>query len=269
MPLLTTDDGVKLHYEETGSGTPLVFVHEFAGDARSWEAQVRHFARRYRCVVYNARGYPPSEVLADVERYSQARARDDIRAVLDALGIKKAHYLGHSTGGAIGQALAIDHPDRIDGLVLSATWAKSDAYFKRLFAARKRALQDSGPEAYMKASNLALLPPWFIAERSADVEAMEALALKSFGLPEIWESRIDAISVHDRLAGIGKIRHRTLVVVAEDDMVTPLYFSKQLAEKVPKATLKTLKTGGHMCMLTVPEDYNRVVLDWLTAIEHL
>ena len=124
----------------------------------------------------------------------------------------------------------------------------------------------SGPEAYLKASNLALLPPWFIAERTADVEAMEAIALKNFGLPEIWESRIDAISVHDRLSQLKSIRHRTLIVVAEDDMVTPLYFSKQLAETLPNATLKTLKTGGHMCMITTPDDYNRTVLDWLTAI---
>ena len=86
MPILTTDDGVKLHYEETGSGTALVFVHEFAGDCRSWEPQVRHFSRQYRCIAYNARGYPPSDVPEDLERYSQARARDDIRCVLDALG---------------------------------------------------------------------------------------------------------------------------------------------------------------------------------------
>lgn len=98
MPTLTTDDGVRLHYEETGSGTPLVFVHEFAGDSRSWEPQVRHFARLYRCITYNARGYPPSEVLQDIERYSQDRARDDIRAVLDALRIEKAHVVGLSMG---------------------------------------------------------------------------------------------------------------------------------------------------------------------------
>src|SRR5262245_9670862 len=89
MPLLTTDDGVKLYYEEAGSGTPIVFVHEFAGDWRSWETQMRHFGRRYRCIAFNARGYPPSDVPDDVERYSQERARDDIRAVLDALNLDK------------------------------------------------------------------------------------------------------------------------------------------------------------------------------------
>ena len=168
----------------------------------------------------------------------------------------------------MGQVLAIEHPDRIDGLVLSATWAKSDTYFKRCFAARKQALA-AGPEAYLKSSNLALFPPWFINERIADLEAMEALALKNFGLPEIWTSRIDAICAHDQLTRLPEIRHRTLVLCAEDDMVTPLYFSKQLAGKIPRATLKTLGTGGHMCMVTVPADYNRVVLDWLTAVEHL
>ena len=83
MPYATTDDNVKLYYEDTGSGTPVVFVHEFAGDFRSWEPQTRHFARRYRCVAYNARGWTPSEVPQDVAAYSQARARDDIRCALD------------------------------------------------------------------------------------------------------------------------------------------------------------------------------------------
>jgi pimeloyl-ACP methyl ester carboxylesterase len=98
MPTLTTDDGVKLYYQEAGAGTPVVFVHEFAGDHRSWEPQLRHFSRRYRCIAYNARGYPPSGVPEDVERYSQARARDDIRSVLDGLGIARAHVVGLSMG---------------------------------------------------------------------------------------------------------------------------------------------------------------------------
>jgi pimeloyl-ACP methyl ester carboxylesterase len=98
MPTLTTDDGVKLYYEEAGAGTPIVFVHEFAGDHRSWEPQLRHFSRRYRCIAYNARGYPPSGVPEDFESYSQARARDDIRSVLDGLGIARAHVVGLSMG---------------------------------------------------------------------------------------------------------------------------------------------------------------------------
>src|SRR5206468_2224348 len=97
-PLITADDGVRLYYEDAGAGTAVVFVHEFAGDHRSWEPQMRHFARRYRCIAYNARGYPPSDVPEDWQRYSQERWRDDIRSVLDALGISRAHVVGLSMG---------------------------------------------------------------------------------------------------------------------------------------------------------------------------
>src|ERR1700721_2987621 len=91
MPHATTDDGVRLYYEETGSGTPVIFVHEYAGDYRSWEPQMRHFGQRYRAIAFNARGYPPSDVPEDVAKYSQARAADDICSVLDHLKIDTAH----------------------------------------------------------------------------------------------------------------------------------------------------------------------------------
>ena len=98
MPTLQADDGINLYYEEAGSGTPIVFVHEFAGDYRSWEPQMRHFARRYRCITYSARGYLPSDVPASPDQYSQERMRDDIRCVLDALKIDRAHIVGCSMG---------------------------------------------------------------------------------------------------------------------------------------------------------------------------
>ena len=99
MPQINTGDGVRIHYEECGSGAPIVFVHEFAGDLRSWEPQLAHFSRRYRCIAYNARGYPPSDVPESFERYSQESARDDILAVMDALGIQHAYVVGLSMGG--------------------------------------------------------------------------------------------------------------------------------------------------------------------------
>src|SRR5438477_6445974 len=118
MPHLTTGDGVKLYYEQTGKGIPIVFIHEFAGDYRSWESQVRYFARYYRCIAYNARGYPPSDVPKDGERYSQERARDDIRAVLDALAIDKAHIVGLSMGGFATLHFGFTYPDRARSLVI-------------------------------------------------------------------------------------------------------------------------------------------------------
>src|ERR1700676_1322120 len=119
MAQVTTDDGVKLYYEETGSGRPVVFVHEFAGDIRSYEPQVRYFARRYRCIVYNARGYPPSDVPEDGEKYAQDRARDDIRAVLDGLGINTAHVVGLSMGGFATLHFGLQYPARAISLVVA------------------------------------------------------------------------------------------------------------------------------------------------------
>jgi len=119
MPKIKTDDGVALHYEETGSGTAVVFVHEFGGDYRSWEPQVRHFSRLYRCIAYNARGYPPSDVPEDWNRYSQERARDDIRSVLDGLKIERAHVVGLSMGAFATLHFGMTYPQR----ALSITFA--------------------------------------------------------------------------------------------------------------------------------------------------
>jgi pimeloyl-ACP methyl ester carboxylesterase len=119
MPYATTPDGVRLHYEEAGQGLPIVFVHEFAGDHRSWEPQMRHFSRRYRCIAYAARGYPPSDVPEEVERYSQAIAADDILAVMDHVGLGAAHVVGLSKGGFATLHFGLRHPARARSLVVA------------------------------------------------------------------------------------------------------------------------------------------------------
>src|SRR6476646_2333032 len=110
MSYAIAEDGVRLYYEETGSGSPLIFVHEFAGDLRSWEPQLRHFGRRYRCVAFNARGYPPSDVPESPAAYSQSLAADDIRAVLDHLAIDRGHIVGLSMGGFATLHFGFRHP---------------------------------------------------------------------------------------------------------------------------------------------------------------
>ena len=118
---MTADDGVKIYCEDVGQGLPILFVHEFAGDFRSYEQQVRYFARRYRCVAYNARGYPPSDVPDDERAYSQDRARDDIRAVLDMLRIDQAHIVGISMGGFATLHFGLAYPSRACSLVVAGS----------------------------------------------------------------------------------------------------------------------------------------------------
>ncbi len=135
MPYLSTDDGVRLYYEEAGSGAPVVFVHEFAGDHRSWEPQVRYFSRRYRCIAFNARGWPPSEVPEDVARYSQARACDDIRSVLDGLKIDKAHIVGLSMGGFATLHFGLTYPSRARSLLVAGAGYGSEPGEREKFRA--------------------------------------------------------------------------------------------------------------------------------------
>ena len=112
MPKIRTSDGVNLYYEEAGTGTPVVFVHEFAGDYRTWEPQIRRFSRDHRCVTYSQRGYPPSDIPDDAARYGQDFARSDVIAVMDALNIDKAHVVGHSMGAYTALHVGIKHPQR-------------------------------------------------------------------------------------------------------------------------------------------------------------
>ena len=110
MPYAKTDDGVRLYFEETGSGHPVILVHEFAGDYRSWEPQMRHFGQRYRAITYNARGYPPSDVPEQVSAYSQARAADDILVGAGSSRRPKAHIVGLSMGGFATLHFGLRHP---------------------------------------------------------------------------------------------------------------------------------------------------------------
>lgn len=119
MPHIISDDGIKLYYQEAGTGLPLIFVHEFAGDARSYEAQLRYFSRRYRCVAFNARGYPPSDVPDDPAKYSQARARDDIRAVTTSLGLDRPHVVGISMGAFATLHYGLAYPAEARSLVIA------------------------------------------------------------------------------------------------------------------------------------------------------
>ena len=112
MPRASTRDGIQLYYEEAGSGPAVVFVHEYAADYRTWEPQMRHFARSHRCVTYSQRGYPPSDIPNDPDAYLQDKFRDDVVAVMDALKIDKAHIVGHSMGAATALHVGIRYPER-------------------------------------------------------------------------------------------------------------------------------------------------------------
>ena len=143
MPEIRTDDGVALHIEITGTGEPLLFLHEFAGDHRSWEPQVRYFSASYRCITYAARGYPPSDVPGDPAAYSQNRAVADAIAVLDAVGVQRAHVVGLSMGGFATLHLLMRHPDRVTAAVVAGAGYGAHPDRQAAFRAESTAIADA------------------------------------------------------------------------------------------------------------------------------
>ena len=163
----------------------------------------------------------------------------------------------------MGQTIAQDHPERLQSLVLSATWAGQDAYFRRCFETRKQILVELGLESYSRASTLVLMPPWWIAENDSLIaEQSQRLAVNNPPL-EVMISRIDAIMKYDRRAGLADIGAPTLVICARDDAVTPVHLSNELAETIPGAEQIVLDRGGHFAPIILSGDYNPPVLDFL------
>ena len=242
MPAISIGDA-ELYYEDTGRGEPLLLVPGLSGRGSFWINQVADFSRDFRVVVHDHRGTGRST--RSRIRYSVEQMAADVVRLMDALGIEAAHLVGHSTGGAIGQVIALEHPHRLRSLVLSATWAGPDPYFQRLFESRKGVLLSQGVEAYVRASALFMAPPGWISANDALLTEQHKAALAEAAPVEVTASRIDAILRHDRRARLGEIRAPTLVVVAQDDIITPRFYSEELASRVPGAKLVVLDGGGH------------------------
>lgn len=262
MPQARLRDGAELYYEIHGSGPPLFLVAGLGGDGRWWGANVAELAKDFTVVVHDHRGTARS-TLSRID-YSVAQMADDALQLIDALGFDRVHWCGHSTGGAMGQVLAIEHPARIDRLVLSATWAKTDAFFRRLFEVRSLMLRELGPTAYLKASALALNSPAWVRDHDADLAAAEARATETIPVPEIVLSRIAAIVAHDRREQLQRVVAPTLALCARDDTVTPLYFTEELVRLIPGARAHVLPDGGHAYPNVHAAEFRRVMTAFLS-----
>jgi aminoacrylate hydrolase len=262
MPRVSIGDA-EIYYEEAGSGPPLMMVPGLGGIGAIWKPQIDVFKQKYRCVTHDHRGCGQSTRTKG--GYTVERMADDALRLMDALKIDRAHFIGHSTGGAIGQIIALDHPERLSSLILSATWAGPDPFFQRCFTIRRETLTKLGWESYWRVSNAFLYAPWYIASHAAELAAQEAATLANPPDLDIAVARIDAIVKFDRRTALDRIKTPTLVIVAKDDMVTPLHLSEEIAAKIPGAKLVTLERGGHFVDIAEPASYNNAVLDFLSA----
>jgi pimeloyl-ACP methyl ester carboxylesterase len=273
MPTITADDGVALYAEATGAGAPLLFIHEFAGDHRSWEPQVRFFSGGYRCITYAARGYPPSEVPGDGAAYSQERAVGDAVAVLDGLGVDRAHVAGLSMGGFTALHLTLRHPDRVVSAVVAGAGYGAQPERAEAFRAECEAIaaafENEGAEPV--AARYAVGParvqfqnknPRGWAEFAAALAGHSALGA-ALTMRGVQATRPSLYRLRDELA---QVRTPVLLVVGDEDEGC-LETALMLKRTIPTSGLAILPRTGHTANLEEPDVFNGLVDRFLAAVE--
>ncbi|MDP4836610.1 MAG: alpha/beta hydrolase [Burkholderiales bacterium] len=256
-------DGASIYWESVGSGTPLMMVAGLGGVATYWTPQVNTFSQDHQVLLHDQRGTGRS---SQIPVKSVEQMADDAVAVMNAAGIERTLYLGHSTGGAIGVALALKYPGRIAGLIINASTTHGDAYRHKLLGLRKTLLEMGRPDAYASYTTLLLYPHWYINQHHESLAADEARAVQSMGCTEAQASRLDAILNFDPRPKLKHLSVPTLVLCAKDDILTPLYFSEEYAALIPNAQCVILETGGHAASITVTAQYNQIVRDFFSPL---
>lgn len=271
MPTAATPDGVKLYYEDVGTGVPIVLVHEFADDLRGWAPQVKFFARRYRTIAFNARGYPPSDVPPDPGRYSQAQAAEDVKAILDHLGLAKAHVVGLSMGGYATLHFGLMFPERALSLVVAGAGYGSGAerakfhadtdYLVRQFDAGMAAVAEFYSRGPTRVQFIAKDPVGW-QEFHDRLAAGSALG-RANTLRGVQRQRPSVFELEARLEAL---QVPTLIMTGDEDepCLEPAVFMKR---KIRTSGLVVLPKSGHAINLEEPDLFNRAVLDFLTAVD--
>ena len=273
MPSLRTDDGVALHYEETGRGAPIVFVHEFGGDTRSWEPQVRYFSRRYRCIAYNARGYPPSDVPESHERYSQDRARDDIRAVLDALKIERAHVVGLSMGAFATLHFGLGHAARALSItVAGGGYGSHPAHYRQFQEDSRRnaeTLRRDGMAKFLAGYGagptrvqLERKDPRGFAEYLAQFHEHSALG----AMNTLLGVQCRRPSIYDLVEPMKKMKVPTLIMLGDEEEPA-LEVNLLMKRCIPGAGLAVFPKSGHAINLEEPALFNQTLERFLAEVE--
>lgn len=262
MPSIRAADGCELHFDVEGSGPPLLLIPGLGGAASFWAAAVPHFSARFRTIAVDHRGAGRNG--RPDGPYSIEQIARDTLDVLDALDIAQADVVGHSTGGAVAQTLALDTPSRVRGMVLSGTWERPDTRFRTLFEARLEVLLTAGPETYQKLTHALGFPAdWIEAHREA-LDAAVAAAARTLDPISVSAARIRMLLAFDRADALGRITAPTLVIGAVDDMMVPFHHSERLAAAIPGARLEALE-GGHFYPRVHPQRFAALVCAFLDS----
>ncbi|MBS7538278.1 alpha/beta fold hydrolase [Ancylobacter lacus] len=260
MPQLTASDGCRVHYDVAGSGEAVVLIPGLGGDGRFWEPVAALLADRFRLILVDHRGAGRSD--RPLGPYSLARIARDVTEILDAEALPAAHLVGHSTGGAIVQTLALDAPARARRLVISGSWPAADVRFRLLFQARLALLEQNQPEIYQAFTHVLGYPAEWLATHEHALAGAVERARATLSPLDVTAARIRMLLEHDRLADLPRIAAPTLVLGAPDDEMVPYSHSVEIAAQVPGAVLEPIP-GGHFFPRVDPARFAALVGDFL------
>jgi aminoacrylate hydrolase len=255
--------GAELYWERHGAGPPLVLAAGLGGVGSYWAPNLPALTQHFTVLTFDQRGTGAS---SKVRVQSVEEMAADIAAVMDAAEFDSAHFLGHSTGGAIGVALALERPERLRSLMVYASTTCGDPYRRKLLGLRRQIHEQLGAAAYGQYTSLLLYPPYWINANEERLAAAETQAAGQLGPPDVQASRLDAILSFDRRAELSKIRVPTMVLCADDDILTPRYFSEEYARLIPGARALYVPKGGHALSRTEPELFNQIALQFFTEM---
>ncbi len=274
MPYFSTHDGVRIYYEQTGSGTPLVFAHELANDLRSWEPQMRFFGRRYRCIAFNARGFPPSDVPRARARYSPTIATDDVADLVRSLKLGSAHVVGSAMGSFTTLMTGLRYPRIALSLTAINVGIGSDggnkrAQFLRDIETQARryetlAIKDAIRDHRVGPSRIPFKnkdPRGFAEFGRRQTEVSPLGSANTFR--GVLAKRPSIYSLEQRLR---RLRVPLLLVTGDEDdkCLDPGVFIKRVC---PSAALAVVPWSGHVINLEEPDTFNRLLLDFLTLVD--
>jgi pimeloyl-ACP methyl ester carboxylesterase len=263
MPKVRIGD-IEMFYVEMGSGDPLVLIMGMGGDHLAWGFQIPSLAERYRVIAFDNRGVGQTD--APDHPYTAQMMAEDTRGLMDALGIEQARVVGVSMGGMIAQELALRHPDRVRALHLGCTLARPDAYLRALNASWRSVRTQVDPATAYRVIGSWLFAAVTYNERPEFVEMIIQNALANpYPQPLTgFVHQSEAVATHDTLDRLADIRCPTLVSVAEEDILVPPRFARQLAAGVPGARLELVLGAGHVYFWERPEVFNALCLDFFS-----
>ena len=264
MPNVTVSTGVSLYYEMHGEehdGLPVVFIRGTGATGNRWMPQVQEYTKTYRCMFFDNRGSGQSD--SPPGPYDVAMMTGDTIALLDELGIERAHISGLSLGGAIAQDLTLRDPGRVATLQLHATWARTHGYAAMYLGLLRRWLEEGGTDLYYESALMYLFPPDYITREHDRLLEILAMMKQNTSPIEGLLGQVDANLTHDLADRLGEIAVPTLITVGDLDMCLPPYFSRELHDLIPGSELVVFEGGSHLFGVQDPETFNRITLDWL------